>query len=262
MMRSTTPDRSAETQPTKERNLPDLRILARPEIAIEAAEILARLLGRRRETVLVLASGKTMRPVYRALVRLNASGRAPFERARTFNLDELAVPASDPRSFRSFMEKNLFTRVGLDPRRVHFLDGAARDRDAECARYEEQLAAVGPADVALVGIGENGHVAYLEPGSSLPPRTSAVRLSAATRKSLEADGVVPVPRGALTMGIETILSARRILLLATGKAKAGAVACALEGRVTAACPASYLSLHPGLTVLLDRAAAAELSPPR
>ena len=102
------------------------------------------------------------------------------------------------------MEKNLFTRVGLDPRRVHFLDGAARDRDAECARYEEQLAAVGPADVALVGIGENGHVAYLEPGSSLPPRTSAVRLSAATRNSLEEDGVRPAPREALTMSVATL----------------------------------------------------------
>jgi glucosamine-6-phosphate deaminase len=159
------------------------------------------------------------------------------------------------------MEKNLFGRVALDPGRVHFLDGAARNREAECARYEEELAAFGPADLALVGIGENGHVAYLEPGSSLPPRTSAVRLSAATRESLEEDGVRPAPREALTMGIETILSARRILLLATGKAKASAVACALEGRVTPACPASYLSLHPGLTVLLDRAAASELPPP-
>jgi len=238
---------------------PNLRILPRPQIAIEAAGILAALLRRRRETVLVLASGKTMKPVYRALVRLSASGRAPFGRARTFNLDELAVPASDARSFRSFMEKNLFARVELDPGRVHFLDGAARNRDAECARYEEVLAALGPPDLALVGIGENGHVAYLEPGSSLPPRTSAVRLSAATRKSLEEDGVRPAPREALTMGIETILSARRILLLATGKAKASAVACALHGRVTPACPASYLSLHPGLTVLLDRGAASELS---
>ena len=239
---------------------PDLRILARSRIPVEAAEILAGLLRRRRETVFVLASGKTMKPVYRALARLHASGRAPFARARTFNLDELAVPASDPRSFRSFMEKNLFDRVGLDRRRVHFLDGSARNREAECGRYERELAVLGPADLALVGIGENGHVAYLEPGSSLPPRTSAVRLSAATRKSLEADGVRPVPREALTMGIETILSARRILLLATGSAKASAVACALRGRVTPACPASFLSLHPGLAVLLDRAAAAKLSP--
>lgn len=199
-----------------------------------------------------------MRPVYRELTRLHEEGRAPFERAQTFNLDELAVPPGDPRSFRSFMEKNLFRRVGLDPRRIHFLDGSARDRQGECARYEREIAALGPADLALVGIGENGHVAYLEPGSSLPPRTSPVRLSAATRRSLEADGVRPVPREALTMGLETILSARAILLVATGRAKARAIACALQGPVTPECPASYLSLHPKLTVLLDRAAASRL----
>ncbi|HEY6050252.1 MAG TPA: glucosamine-6-phosphate deaminase, partial [Thermoanaerobaculia bacterium] len=95
--------------------------------------------------------------------------------------------------------------------------------------------------------------------SSLPPRTSPVRLSAATRRSLEADGVRPAPREALTMGLETVLSAGAILLVATGAAKARAVACALEGPVAPGCPGSYLSLHPRLTVLLDRAAASRLS---
>lgn len=237
---------------------PTLRTLPAAEVSVEAAEIVAAVLRRRRESVLVLASGKTMKPVYRALARLYAEGRAPFRRARTFNLDELAVAASDARSFRAFMEKSLFSRVDLDPDRIHFLNGAAKDREAECARYERELAAFGPADLALVGIGENGHVAYLEPGASLPPRTATVRLSPATRKSLEADGVRPAPREALTMGLETILSATRILLVATGRAKARAVACALEGPVTPGCPASYLSLHPDLTVLLDRSAASAL----
>ncbi len=223
-----------------------------------AAEAIAAVLRRRPAAVLVLASGKTMVPVYRGLVRRNRDGRAPFARATTFNLDELAVSAADPRSFRSFMEKRLFSRVDLDPRRVHFLRGDARDPKAECSRYEDELARFGPADLALVGIGPNGHVAYLEPGRSLAPVTSAVRLSAATRSTLEGDGVVPAPRRALTMGIETILSARRILLVATGKSKAAAIACALGGPVDASCPASYLSLHPRLTVLLDRAAARDI----
>ncbi len=200
-----------------------------------------------------------MKPVYRALARLHAEGRAPFRRARTFNLDELAVPTSDPRSFRTFMEKSLFRRVDIDPDRIHFLNGAAKDREAECARYESNLATFGPADLALVGIGENGHVAYLEPGASLPPSTAPVRLSPATRRSLEADGLRPAPREALTMGLDTILSARRILLVAMGPMKARAVACALEGPVTPGCPASYLSLHPALTVLLDGAAASRLA---
>ncbi|MDQ2871295.1 MAG: glucosamine-6-phosphate deaminase [Acidobacteriota bacterium] len=219
-----------------------------------AADAIAAVLRRRPAAVLVLASGKTMVPVYRGLVRRSRAGRAPFSRAATFNLDELAISAADPRSFRAFMERHLFSRVDLDPRRVHFLRGDARDPEAECARYEQDLARSGPADLALVGIGRNGHVAYLEPGGSLAPVTSAVRLSAATRSTLEGDGVVPAPRRALTMGIETILSARRVLLVATGKSKAAAIACALRGPVDASCPASFLSLHPRLTVLLDRAA--------
>jgi glucosamine-6-phosphate deaminase len=224
------------------------------ETAVRAAERIAALLVRRPSATLVLASGKTMIPVYRDLARLAERGRAPFARARTFNLDELAVHPGDPRSFRSFMERWLFARVGVDRSRIHFLRGDAAEPETECARYEAELAAAGPVDLALVGIGGNGHVAYLEPGSYLPPRTSPVRLSASTRRSLAADGMRPVPSSALTMGIETILSARSILLVATGASKSRALAEALEGPVTPQCPASFLTLHPELTVVIDRAA--------
>lgn len=199
-----------------------------------------------------------MVPIYRELARLHRAGRAPFFRATTFNLDELAVPHGDPRSFRRFMERHLFSRVGLAPARVRFLRGDAPDAEAECARYETELARAGAPDILLAGIGVNGHVAYLEPGDRLEPRTSAVRLSESTRRALAADGVRPVPRAALTMGIETIRTARKILLVATGRSKAAAVAAALQGPVTPACPASFLSRHPGLTAMLDRAAASRL----
>jgi glucosamine-6-phosphate deaminase len=225
------------------------------EAAAQAAAAIGRVLRRPGRPLLVLASGKTMVPVYRELVRLHAAARAPFRRARTFNLDELAVGPGDPRSFRSFMDRHLFHRVGLDPKNVHFLRGDAGDLDAEAARYERDLARAGVPDLALVGVGANGHVAYLEPGRSLAPRTSPVRLSASTRRSLAADGLRPVPHTAVTMGIETILSARKILLLATGSGKRAAIAKALKGPVSPRCPASFLSLHPGLTVVLDRAAA-------
>ena len=131
--------------------------------------------------------------------------------------------------------------------------------EAECARYERRLARDGPPDLAFVGIGVNGHVAYLEPGRSLAPRTSPVRLSASTRRSLAADGLRPVPRGALTVGIETILSSDAIVLVASGDRKSRAVALALEGRVTPRRPASFLVLHPRLEVFLDREAARDLS---
>lgn len=244
------------------------RVEIRLTVAASAAEAsglaagrIAALLRRKPSATLVLASGKTMVPVYRELARLHATGKASFRRATTFNLDELAVPAADRRSFRAFMERRLFSKVDLAPERIHFLRGGVgvSEREAECARYETELAALGPPDLALVGIGSNGHVAYLEPGASLAPRTSAVRLSAATRRSLAADGVAPVPSAALTMGIESILEARAILLLATGASKAEAVAAALEGPISARCPASYLTVHPSLTVVIDRAAARGIS---
>src|SRR5262249_54706079 len=116
----------------------------------------------------------------------------------------------------------------------------------------------GPPDLALVGIGVNGHVAYLEPAKALPPRCARVRLSAATRRRLREDGIAPVPREALTMGIETILSAREIVLVAVGHEKAEPLAPALPGPVTARVPASFLSLHPRLIVFADRAAVSRI----
>jgi glucosamine-6-phosphate deaminase len=227
-----------------------------------AAGRLAAVLRRRNGSVLLLPVGKTAVPVYRELVRLHAAGRAPFRRATTFNVDELRVSPGDPRSFRSFMEEHLFGKVNLDRRQIRFLRGDAPDPERECARYERELRREGPADVAFVGIGMNGHVAYLEPARSLLPRASLVRLSESTRRSLAADGVRPAPREALTVGIETILSSRDIVMVAIGRRKAAAVAAALEGPVTPRCPASFLSLHPLLTVFLDRGAASLLTSAR
>src|SRR5262249_11869941 len=130
--------------------------------------------------------------------------------------------------------------------------------ERECRRYERELARFGPPDLALLGIGANGHVAYLEPGGSLPPVTSPVRLSPSTRRGLAADGIRPAPRSALTMGIESILDAKELLLVATGRDKADAVAGALSDRITPRCPASFLTLHSKLTVLLDPGAASKL----
>jgi glucosamine-6-phosphate deaminase len=227
--------------------------------ARRAAERIALVLRRPGRPRLVLASGRTMIAVYQELVRLHRRGRAPFRRAETFNVDELRLAAGDPRSFRSFMDRRLFSRVGLPPERIHFLRGDAPDPEAECRRYEKELARAGPPDLALAGIGVNGHVAYLEPGRFLPPRTSRVRLSASTRRRLASQGMRPVPREALTMGIESLLAAREILLVATGREKAQAVAAALQGPVTPRCPASFLTLHPAVTVILDRPSARMLS---
>jgi glucosamine-6-phosphate deaminase len=231
----------------------------RAALAGSAAAALAEVLQRRRRPVLLLPAGRTAVPVYRELVRLHRTGRAPMAHAITFNLDELRVPPEDPRSFRSFMDRHLFSRVDLPESRIRFLQGDAKDPERECARYERRLAREGPPDLAFVGIGVNGHVAYLEPARALPPRTSLVHLSAATRRRLMQDGVRRVPREALTVGLETILACPAILLVAAGWEKATAVAAALEGPVTPRCPASFLTVHPGLSVMLDRAAASRLA---
>jgi len=199
-----------------------------------------------------------MMPLYRELVRLHRAGRAPFSRCATWNLDELAVAPEDPRSFRSFMEKHLFSKVDLAAGRIHFLRGDVPDRQRECRRFERDLAGAGRPHLALIGIGVNGHVAYLEPGKALPPRTSPVRLSVSTRRRLAEDGIEPVPREALTMGIETILEAGEIVLVAVGEDKARPLSRALTGPVSPRLPASFLSLHPRLTIYADASASSLL----
>ena len=231
---------------------------SRAEAGRRAAEVVASALRGPGRRVLVLSSGKTMVPVYGALVRLHRAGKAPLARAATFNVDELCLPAAHLESFRTFMDRHFFRKVRLAPARIHFLRGDAPDSALEAARYERELRKAGGADLVLLGIGVNGHIAYLEPGRALVPVTARVRLSASTRRGLAADGLRPAPRQAFTVGIETILSARQILLVATGRSKARVMARALSGRITPRCPASYLTLHPRLTVILDRDAASKL----
>jgi glucosamine-6-phosphate deaminase len=227
------------------------------EAARRAAEAIAEVLRQPGRPKLVLSTGKTMVTIYRELVRLHRVRRAPFARALAFQVDEL-IGAAGRKSFRFFLERHLLDAVRLSRRRRRFLDAGAPDPDAECARYERELRRAGGADLLILGLGANGHIAYLEPGRALAPHTSPVALSAATRRGLAADGLKPPPRYALTMGIETILSARRILLVAYGRSKAKAVARALSGRVTPRCPASYLTLHARLTIILDREAASRI----
>jgi glucosamine-6-phosphate deaminase len=221
-----------------------------------AADLVQALLAANRRAVLGLAAGTTPAGLYRELGRR----RIDLSAATVFSLDEyLGLPAGHPAAFARFFQDHLFT--ALRPRHIHLVDGNPRDVEASCAAYEAKIRAAGGIDLQILGIGGNGHIAFNEPGSSLGGRTRAVRLSAATRAANQ--GAFPdgeaVPERAVTMGIGTILEARRILLLAFGAGKAQAVARALEGPVTAMVPASALQLHPAVTVLLDAAAARDLT---
>jgi glucosamine-6-phosphate deaminase len=212
--------------------------------------------------VLGLPTGRTPIPLYRELVRLHRAGRADFSRATTFNLDEfLGLSGTDPRSYRGFMQRHLFDGVNLSPRRIHLLNGATRDAAAECRRYERAIDRAGGIDLQILGLGANGHIGFNEPARALIASTHATRLTPATRRAnagLFDNRVSAVPREALSMGMATILHARRIVLLATGAAKARCVARMIEGPVTPRLPGSFLQLHRCAEIWLDRAAAGDL----
>jgi len=228
-------------------------------LARALARDLARRLRRNPRLVLGLPTGRTPIPLYDELVRLHAAGRVTFSRATTFNLDEfLGLDARDPRSYRSFMQHHLFDHVDLTRRRIHFLNGATDNVAGECARYERTIARVGGIDLQILGLGLNGHVGFNEPARALAAQTHCVRLTSASRRANAAifgNRVRAVPRRALSMGMATILHARRLVLIATGASKARCVERMINGPVTPRLPASFLQLHTNAEVWLDRAAA-------
>jgi glucosamine-6-phosphate deaminase len=231
-------------------------------VAERAAHLVIATLRRTGVTTLGLATGSTMAPLYARLVAANRAGEISFRNTFSFNLDEyVGVPANSPGSFRAFMQRHLFGQIDIEPARTHLPDGTARNMVAEARRYEALIAAAGGIELQLLGIGANGHIGFNEPGSEFSSRTRDVRLDEATR--LGHAGQFPdrdsAPERAITMGIGTILEARGILLLATGTEKAAAIAAAVEGPLTTACPASALRLHGNVQILCDEAAASALA---
>ena len=240
-----------------------ISVLSSGDTVAEAlADRLAATLREKADAVLGLASGRTPVDGYAEMQRLHAAGQMDWSRASTFNLDEFAgIDGGHPGSFRTFMEDHLFAGVNLRPERIHFLDGAAADLDAECERYEAAIAEAGGIDLQILGIGSNGHIGFNEPGDDLPVRTHRVRLMESTRRdnaALFGHDPSKVPREALSMGIGTILHARRIVLVATGAKKAECIRQSVNGRITTRVPASMLQVHPDVELLLDEEAASRL----
>jgi glucosamine-6-phosphate deaminase len=228
-------------------------------VAAALAERVASTLQAKPDAVLGLASGRTPVDGYAELRRIYAAGNTDWSRASTFNLDEFAgIDGRHPGSFRTFMERHLFEGVNLRAEQIHFLNGVAPDLNAECDRYEAAIAAAGGIDLQLLGIGTNGHIGFNEPGDDLPVRTHRVRLMESTRRDnamLFDNDPSRVPAEALSMGIGTILRARRIVLVATGGTKAECVRQATGGRLTTRVPASMLQVHANVEWILDREAA-------
>jgi glucosamine-6-phosphate deaminase len=216
----------------------------------------------RPEIVLGLPTGRTPLAMYAELRRLHATGEVDFARAATFNLDEFAgVEPTHPGSFRQYMEKHLFQAVNLAAARIHFLNGAAPDLDAECMRYEQEIESAGGLDVQILGIGANGHIGFNEPAGELASRTHRVTLAETTRRDNAAffgGDLSRVPREALSMGMGTILKAERLVLVATGERKARCIERTINGPLTPHLPASFLQLHRRVDLYLDREAASLL----
>lgn len=237
-----------------------------------AAGILANQIRRgvqdRGKCVLGLATGATPEPVYASLVEDHKAGRLRFRDVTSFNLDEYyPMGPLDPRSYRSYMHRNLFGHVDIAPNRAHVLDGTVPEAFAaqHACQFDRWISAEGGLDVQLLGLGRNGHIGFNEPTDlpveqalTLPTRLVELHPMTIVDAAREFDGEQNVPRRALTMGVASILAARSILVLAFGARKAQAISRSLKGPVTAELPGSLLQTVPGkVTWLLDRAAASE-----
>jgi glucosamine-6-phosphate deaminase len=225
------------------------------------ARIVAHELKANPHLVLGLATGSTMECVYQRLVRLHREEKLDFSLCRTFNLDEyVGLFPSDPNSYRFYMNHHLFQHVNVDMRNTHLPNGLATDLDEECRRYEATIKRCGGVDIQLLGIGKAGHIGFNEPLSALRSRTRVKALTPTTLKQNAPffGGEEHMPRRAITMGVGTIIEARRCLLLATGASKAEVIAKAVEGPITSMISASALQLHSRCTVVVDNEAAAKL----
>ncbi len=223
-----------------------------------AARLIADRLRRNPGLVLGLATGRTMERVYDRLAAMDLD----FSGCRSFNLDEyIGLPPSDEHSYRRYMDEHLFGRVNILRANTLVPDGMAADLGAEAMRYERLIREAGGIDLQLLGIGEAGHIGFNEPLSALMSRTREKALTPLTRRqnaALFGGDADRVPARALTMGVGTILEARELLLLATGRAKAAILAKAVEGPITAMISASALQLHPCCKVVVDEEAASRL----
>lgn len=227
----------------------------------KAAVIIAAQVVAKPDCVLGLATGSTPIGAYKKLVEWYESGDLDFAEVTTVNLDEYkGLPAENDQSYRYFMNDNLFNHVNIDKSRTYVPDGTEPDADKACREYEKIVASVGGADLQLLGMGHNGHIGFNEPADVFEKETHCVNLAAST---IEANkrffaSAEEVPKQAYTMGIGTIMSAKKILVVVSGADKAEAVKKAFFGPVTPQVPASILQLHPDVTLVADEAALSKI----
>jgi glucosamine-6-phosphate deaminase len=237
-----------------------MRVLVTPDyrtLSQTAAELVIKTINTRSHLKLGLPTGNTPLGMYEELVNRYRDEHLDFSQVQTFNLDEyLGLSNDHTNSYHTYMQRHFFDHVNVLPANIHIPDGSAKiDANAESERYENAIREAGGIDLLIVGVGANGHIAFNEPGSAFDSRTRVVDLAPETiRNARQYFGNETVPARAITMGIGTMLEARRILLLASGQSKAGAVERTLHGPIAESFPASALRLHPRVVVIVDEAA--------
>jgi glucosamine-6-phosphate deaminase len=242
------------------RTVPDVEAMSEA-----AAELVAATVRERPNAVLTVPTGSTPLGMYDVLAAMSSRGDVDFSRVELFCLDEyVGVTDYDPNSLTGWLRQAFIDRADVDPARVHALPATADDLEAAAAAFERELAKLGGFDLAVLGLGPNGHIAYNEPGSGLESRTRIVRLTPESMAQAAAywQGTVPIPELAMTIGVGTLLEARRIVLIVAGEAKAEILRRTLEEPPSAEVPASWLRhAGPRLEIIADRAAASSLATP-
>src|SRR5207302_1429898 len=232
------------------------------EMSKLAAQMVAELLNTKPNAVFGMATGSTPLGLYQELVRMHKQAQLDFSRVMTFNLDEyVGLPGNHPQSYAYFMQENFFRHVNVPAQNINVPSGTTSNYPAFCDWYEKRIAECGGIDLQILGIGSDGHIAFNEPTSSLSSRT---RLKTLSKQTIDDNARFfqkreDVPVYAITMGVGTILEARKLLLVASGKSKAKAIAQAIEGPVTSMVTASAIQLHKDAVVIIDDAAARDLT---
>lgn len=225
------------------------------------AQEIANQIQSKPDTVLGLATGSTPVGTYKNLIKKYKAGEISFAQVKTFNLDEYVGLSKDhPCSYYLFMQENLFKDIDIPVDSTNIPSGTASNPEEECKQYEEKIAAAGGIDLQLLGIGHNGHIGFNEPDTPFESTTHVVQLTQSTidANSRFFDNADQVPRQAVSMGIKTIMQAKRLLLIAKGADKADIMKKVLQGPVTPEVPGSVIQLHPNVTVILDKEAASKL----
>ena len=227
------------------------------EISQKAAVIVANQIKAKPASVLGLATGSTPEGMYKILIDMYKSGEIDFSSVTSFNLDEYyPIAKSNVQSYDYFMQKNLFSHINICKENINIPNGEAIDADKECQEYEDKISKSGGIDLQILGIGQNGHIGFNEPDDFLYSKTHKTDLTESTinANSRFFDSIEEVPKCALTMGIATILGAKKIILLASGKSKHDAIAKLLSRKISTDCPASMLNIHQDLVIICDKEA--------